>query len=142
MKFFSRFLYHTSAYTVIITMLFFAFAKLSGLEATPSVTFGRYFLIFAFSMLISAAEYIFGIDSLPRYAKFAVHYLVLAIAFFFIFLTVRSASETFVFNAATIFASLIVFSFLYFAALGLFLLFKNALTPNPKTNKPSSRGKK
>jgi hypothetical protein len=31
---------------------------------------------------------------------------------------------------------------LYFAALGLFLLFKNALKPEAKPNKSSSRGKK
>ena len=143
MKLFSKFAYHASAYTVLITMLFFAFAKISGLETSPSVTFGRYALIFAFGLVLSAAEYIFSIDKLNRSLKYALHYVTLAIAFFFVFLTVRSSEDSFAFNAATIFASLIIFSVVYFVMLGLYLLFKSAFksnksakeTKSPKKNK-------
>ena len=139
MKFISKFLYHASAYTVIITMLFFAFAKISGLEETPSVTFGRYALIFAFGLVISASEYIFGVNSLPKAAKYVIHYLVLGVAFFFVFLSVRSSADAFVFKPATVFASLIIFTIVYFALLGLFLLFKSALAPSTAKSKKSKR---
>ena len=143
MKLFSKFVYHASAYTVLITMLFFAFAKISGLETSPSVTFGRYALIFAFGLVLSAAEYIFSIDKLNRSLKYALHYVTLAIAFFLVLLTVRSSEDSFAFNTATIFASLIIFSVVYFVMLGLYLLFKSAFksnksakeTKSPKKNK-------
>ena len=141
MKYFSRFLYHATAYTVTVTMLFFAFAKLMGVESTPSVTFGRYALIFAFGLVLSASEYIFSIDKLSRVLKYILHYAVLAIAFFFVFLTVRKDSDTFIFNASVIFASLIVFTAFYLLGLGLILLFKGIITERNDEQKTKSKTK-
>ena len=143
MKFISRFLYHATAYTVAVTMLFFAFAKLMGVESTPSVTFGRYALIFAFGMVLSASEYVFSLDRLSRLLKHLIHYLVLAIAFFCVFLTVRSESDAFIFDAATIFASLIIFTAFYLVGFGIIIMFRHALHANDgRSVKQASKAQK
>ena len=139
MKYFSRFIYHATAYTVAVTMLFFAFAKLMGVESTPSVTFGRYALIFAFGLVLSASEYIFSVEKLSRVLRYFLHYAILAVAFFFVFLTVRKDSDTFVFNASVIFASIIIFSVFYLIGLGLVLLFKSIITDRKDEKKSRSK---
>lgn len=112
MKPIEKFLYHAAAYTVVISALFFIFAKISNIDQL-SMSFSRYFTILALSLVISGAEFIFTFDRIPRYLQHIIHYSVSAVSFTVIFLTVRNSSGEFEFRASTIFAALIVFSFVY-----------------------------
>lgn len=130
MKILGRFLYHTAAYTTVVTALFFAFAKLMGVASNPAITFGRYALVFAFGLILSASEFVFSIPKLPKYAKYIIHYVALTVTFSVIFLTVRSSSGGYAFDAATVFAAVIIFSLFYAIGLPLVLLMKRALSEN------------
>ena len=124
MKSIEKFLYHAAAYTVAISVLFFIFALATGLD-DASVSFGRYLLILSFGMLISAAELVFTVNKLHPMLKYLIHYAVLAIGFFVIFLSVRSSVGNSVFSAATVFAGIVIFSVIYAAIFGTVKLIKH-----------------
>jgi hypothetical protein len=80
MKFYEKLLYHAAAYSVIVTLLFFAFASIMGVDDL-SITLGRFALVVAFGLVLSTAEFIFTVKKLPRWAQYILHYFVLALAF-------------------------------------------------------------
>lgn len=139
MKNIEKFLYHSTAYTVVISLMFFLFAKLSHLESLE-ISFGRYFLIFAFSLVISASEYIFVVKKIPVIFQYLIHYAVLCISFFFVFMSVRDSSGISEFSAATVFASVIIFSAVYFLILGCVILYKKTISKTrTKKQKPATK---
>ena len=103
------------------------------------LTFGRYFLIFAFGFILSASENIFTIEKLSKPLKYVIHYLSLAITFAVIFLSIRSTDETYSFGIDTIVASFVVFTFLYALGFGIIKLskkfFKTQNKALPQRNK-------
>lgn len=119
MKPIEKFLYHAAVYTVTISILFFIFARMSSVNEL-SISFSKYLTIFALSLVISGAEFILTLDKLPRYLRHIIHYIVLAISFSIVFLTVRTSSGEFQFRAATVFAALIIFSIMYIVAIVFF----------------------
>lgn len=126
MKFYEKLFYHAAAYSVSVTLLFFAFAALMGVDDL-SLSFGRFALIIAFGLVLSAAEFIFVANRIPRWAQYAIHFVVLALSFFAVFLTVRSSDGEFEFKAATVFAAIIIFAVFYFIGLGIVYIFRKAL---------------
>ena len=112
MKPIEKFIYHAAVYTVSISVLFFVFASLLGIDDL-AMSFSRYLTIFALSLVMSGAEFILTLDKLPRSARHLIHYVILAISFSVVFLTVRNSSGEFRFRASTIFAAIIIFSFFY-----------------------------
>ena len=112
MKPLEKYLYHAAVYTVSISLLFFIFARLMRIEEL-SISFSRYFTIFALSLVISGAEFILTLEKMPRVLRHIIHYLILATSFAVVFLTTRTSTGEFQFRAATVFAALIIFSFIY-----------------------------
>ena len=112
MKPLEKYLYHAAVYTVSISLLFFIFARLMRIEEL-SISFSRYFTIFALSLVISGAEFILTLEKMPRVLRHIIHYLILATSFAVVFLTTRTSAGEFQFRAATVFAALIIFSFIY-----------------------------
>lgn len=110
MKLLEKFFYHACAYTVAISVLFFIFAAFTDLESI-SISIGRYFLIVAFGFFISGAEFIFS-TKLHTLIKYAIHFVSLFIAFFFIFIGIGTASNGF--GAPFVFSAIIIFSIIYF----------------------------
>ena len=136
-----KFLYHTAAYTVVTSFLFLIFAKAVGVSELY-LSFSRYITILALSMVTAATESIFTLNKIPRACRFIIHYAVLAVAFFFIFLSIRSSDGTYQFNTTSIFASLVIFSVFYFLILGSVMLYKklskreNGKAPTETKTKP------
>lgn len=148
MKKSEKFIYHSAAYTVAISIFFFLFARMMQIEEL-SISFARYFTIIAFSFVLSASEFIFDIKKLPGYLKHIIHYAVLAIAFFVVFLTVQNESGDYEFKVTAVFAAVIIFSVLYliitmvyiFALKPRFTKSKKAASANEKTSSYQPRFK-
>ncbi len=136
----SKFLYRGTAYTAIISILFFIFAKLLDVSDLH-LSFSRYLIILAFGMIVSATEFVFTFNKLPRIAQYFIHYFVLSIAFFFVFLNIRKSSGDFEFAPSTVFASLAVFTCFYFIILGIVFITKKAISKQEKKTNKKTNGK-
>ena len=126
MKFYEKLLYHAAAYSVAVSILFFSFASIMSVQDL-SLSFGRFMVIVAFGLVLSTAEFIFTVKKIPRWLQYIIHYLILAIAFFAIFLSIRRSDGAFEFTAATAFAAVIIFTVFYFIGVGILYAFKKAL---------------
>ena len=131
-----KFIYHSATYTVVISILFFLFARIMKIDEL-SISFLRYFTIFAFSLVLSGSEFIFSINKLSGVFKHIIHYVTLCIAFFVIFLTVQNSSGEYQFRISTIFAAVIIFSVFYLVITILYLFVFKA-----RKNKPIATTKK
>ena len=140
MKPLQKFLYHASAYTVAISMLFFFFASALRVPSL-TLTFNKYFVIFIFGLICSAAEFLFSIDRLPKVARYTIHYIALAAAYFVIFLTVRGADGNYEFNAASVFAAIIIFTCFYVLIMTAVSLAKRKASRGSKLEKSSKERK-
>jgi hypothetical protein len=110
MKFLEKFFYHACAYSLAISVFFFGFAALTGMDSI-AISIDRYFLIVAFSFFISAAEFIFS-TKIHIVLKYVIHFISLFIAFFFVFIGVGSAANGF--TAPFVFSAIIIFTLIYF----------------------------
>ena len=135
MKYSEKFISHASIYTVVISLLFFLFARIIGLGEL-SISLTRYLLIFAFSLIISAAEFILTIEKLSKTVRYLIHYLSLLLSFFVLFISVKKSSGSPVFNAGSIFAAVVIFTAIYFISLYILRVIKSA------ANKTSSKKNK
>ncbi len=136
MKQIEKFTYHAAVYTVAITVIFYLFSFISGLE-NADMTFSRFILILLYGSLISGAEFVFIIEKLHTALKYTIHCLALFAGFFVIFLAIRSESGTFSFTAATMFAAAIIFIAIYSViALASFLIRRMA-SKNGKQSSPA-----
>lgn len=139
MKQIEKFFSHACMYTVFIAIAFYIFSGIVNAKGL-SMSFGRFFTIFAFSMIISSMEYIFSVARIHKALQYAIHYVILCAAFIVVFLSIRKSSADFMFNSSVIFAAVVLFSFGYAAFfLALYLLKKiaskikfekNSNTPN------------
>ena len=145
MKQTEKFFSHTCMYTVFIAISFYIFSDFVNSKGL-SMTFGRFFTIFAFSMVISSMEFVFSITKFPTAVKYLIHYLVLCAAFNVVFFTVRKANTDFVFSAATVFAATVLFSFGYLIIIGCSALTRSMLketkTKAKKKHEPSTYKKR
>ena len=138
MKETKNFLYRSCAYTVSISMVFFLFARIVGISEL-SISFSKYLIIFAFSLVISASEHIFAIEKLSKILKYAIHYSVLCASFSIIFLSVKSSSSSSNFKASTVFASIVLFSLVYFSVIAVNVFVKKKTKSNYGKQTESSK---
>ena len=136
MNFLKKLLFHTSAYVTAITTAVFIFAKIAGVSEL-TMTFRRYFLILLFSLLASSMENVFTLEKLSKLSKYALHYVTLATAFYFIFMNVRTSTGSAKFNFASVVASLIIFSVCY----ALFFIIKGRVDKSKKPLDPTLESK-
>lgn len=87
MKRIEKILLDSCALSVLITSVFFIFAKISSPDITPAVHIGKYFLIILFSFIIVCANLLFSIKKLHKVLAVLIHYLVSLVAFLLIFVT-------------------------------------------------------
>ena len=138
MKNLEKYIFHTSAYIVLITFAFFLFANISGV-ASPAVSPFRFFLILCFSLVITAAEGLFKIKKLPLPFAYLVNYLILFSAFLVVFILVSDSDKA---SPAFIFAALVIFSAIYAAALFVAFLIKRFKRRCESVNPKAKNGKK
>lgn len=115
-------------YTVLITALFLLFAAVTGYE-TPAITAGRYFIILAFGVILSAADLLFLLKSLPNIVKIALRYAISLTAFLVLFLFVGGMIPR---GATTVFAITFLFTALYFLFSLLFFLLRRLTVPGSR----------
>ena len=137
MKQTEKFISHTCIYTVFISIAFYIFSSMVNQKGL-SMTFGRFFTIFAFSMVMASMEYVFTIAKINKALQYAIHYLTLCAAFNVVFFTIRKANSDFVFGASTVFAAVVLFTFGYvLVVLTMCLLKKLLLKATPTDSKPT-----
>ena len=148
MKQIERFLLHSTAYTVVIAIIFYLFSLIGGYE-NAEMTFSRFVLILVYGFLISGSEILLSIKRLKPIFRYAIHFLTLFTGFFVIFLSIKSESGNMQFTAATVFAALIIFALLYsLIMISVFLIKKikvkkgaNTTTSAPQINTYKNRFK-
>ena len=96
-------------YTILITVLFFLVAVI-GEYTNAAIDFPTMALIFVFGIIISTADLVLGAERLKRVFRVMIHYCVLLLAFFFVFILAGKLRTG---GASAIFASIVIFTFLY-----------------------------
>ena len=99
------------SYSILILILFYAFAAISKLTA-PAIAVPQFALILSFGFIIALAELMYNVLKLKKALKCLIHYAVLLVAFCLIFIISGNIASG---KAAAIFVAIIVFTFLYFA---------------------------
>ena len=127
-----KFLYHTCAYAVVTSVLFFLFAMATGMNEL-AVSFNRYLIIIGFSAIITAAEYIFLLKKLPKFICYLIHFLALFSAFLVVFILINGNLQ---FRPSFIFSALIIFTLIYFVILGAILIIKHIVAKKIKSTSP------
>lgn len=113
---------NAALYAVLITALFLLFAAVTGYE-TPAITAGRYFLILAFSAVLSVSELLFSAKNMAYIVKIVLHFAISLTAFLVLFLFIGGMIPR---GATTIFAITLLFTAIYFFLLALLLLARRA----------------
>ncbi len=110
-------------YTIITTALFYIIA-LIGKFTTAAIDFPTFALIFLFGIVISASSLILGIQSMRIIFRILIHYAVLLVSFFFVFLFAGKLGNA---GMPVIFSAIIVFTFLYALIFALTYFIKRAV---------------
>lgn len=85
---FLRILRNGCVFATLITLLFFAIAAIITINKDSSergLNFMSYFIVVIFSMLIAAANEVLHIRSIPYFLRLLIHYTVLILSFFAVF---------------------------------------------------------
>lgn len=118
-----KMLYSATAYTVLFVSFFYIFALAANLEST-SISVGRFFLIFAFSIICSTAELIYELLSFKKWIRVLIHYAILLLAFCIIFIS----GDFFTLKGwASVFVATVLFTALYFVFAGTFYLIRKTV---------------
>jgi len=111
------------AYAIAIIALFFGFAAISNL-AEARIGVGQFFLILLFGQIISIAGYILKNASWHIFIRYALHYLVLFLAFCIIFIVNGNINSK---GGSAIFSAAIIFTFFYALVFLLIYVVKKSL---------------
>ena len=102
-------------YTILILLLFYAFAAISAFVA-PAITFGQFLLILICGFVVSLAEFMYEELKVKKAYKGLIHYFVLLVAFCLIFIVSGKISAQ---RPATVFVAVVLYTFLYFIILAI-----------------------
>ncbi len=131
MEKFKRILLNSTAYTVVILILFYIYALIGNLTH-PAITFGTFLIILLFGFVISLANMIFEIEKLNYALKLLIHYAALLVSFIFIFIIAGKLSVS---GIASVFSAIIIFTFLYAVIYALSYGVRSALASVDKPKK-------
>lgn len=126
---------NSTAYTVVILVLFYVYALIGNLTH-PAITFGTFLIILLFGFVISLANMIFEIDRLHYVLKLLIHYAALLVAFIFVFIIAGKLSIT---GIASVFSAIIIFTILYGVIYAISCGVKSALTSVDKSQKNAKK---
>ena len=108
MKKIENLLLKACGYTILILILFYAVA-FTGFT-TPAIQLPTFLLILVFGIVISAAGMILYVNSLKPILRVLIHYAVMLVSFFIVFIL---GGKLHTGGSSTIFAAIILFTFLY-----------------------------
>ena len=98
-----------SVATTAILIVFYLFSTVLPLE-DPGINAKAFFLIFAFSALLSVAQELFSIKKLHIAARFALHFASLAVGFILVFILSGNYERG---GARSLFVGTVLFSLCY-----------------------------
>ena len=98
-------------YAILILTLFYAFAAVSNF-VSRSIAPGQFALILLFGFIISLAEFMYGELKVKKVFKCLIHYAVLLVAFYVIFVISGNISAQ---RPSAVFGAIVIFTALYFA---------------------------
>ena len=97
-------------YSVLILTLFYLFAALTNF-VSPAITTAQFTTIVVFGMIISLAELLYNTLKIKKIARCFIHYAVLFVAFFVIFIIIGKTTSG---RAPAIFIAIVLYTILYF----------------------------
>ena len=110
-------------YAILILTLFYAFAAVSKF-VSQSIAPGQFALILTFGFIISLAELLYEKLKLKKVWKCLIHYGVLLVAFYIIFIISGNIALQ---RSAAIFAAVIIFTALYFTLYAIIHFVRHAI---------------
>ena len=131
MEKFKNIVLNSTAYTVVILILFYLYALIGNLTH-PAITFGTFLIILLFGFVISLANMIFSIEKLHYALKLLIHYSALLLAFIFVFIIAGKLSLD---GIASVFSAIIIFTVLYAVIYAISYGVKSALNSVSKPKK-------
>ncbi len=121
-SFFKRGFARGSVISVLVLFLFFAVMSIHAAatgRTEPGINFATLSVIIAFSLIVSYAHEIFSVTSLPMPGRYAVNFIIVGLAFFFVFLRSKQFSLT----SGGYFVGIVVYAFAYaLIALAVYLV--------------------
>lgn len=129
-----KMLYRTTVYLTAVLTVFYLFSLIVQPE-NAAMKVGFFFLFFAFSAVLSAAEEIFYIRTLPVAARCGLHYLAFLISFILLY----AFSGNYELRGSTgLFIATVLFSFAYGLVLAVFLLIRSKRNASKAKKRPST----
>lgn len=98
--------------SVLVLFLFFAVMSIHAAatgRTEPGINFATLSVIIVFSLIVSYAHEIFSVTSLPMPGRYAVNFIIVGLAFFFVFLR----SKQFSLSAGGYFVGIVLYAFIY-----------------------------
>ena len=123
MKKIESLLFHSTAYTVLILLMFYLFGVASDFT-DAYISFPTFMTILGFGVIISLAGMIFGIKKIHMALRTLIHYAVLLIAFCVIFISAGNISSG---GQGAIFISVAIFTVFYFIIFAISLIIITAV---------------
>ena len=110
-------------YAILILTLFYAFAAVSQF-VSQAIAPGQFALILLFGFVISFAEFMYEELKVKKVFKCLIHYAVLLVAFYLIFVISGNISVQ---RPAAIFGAVVIFTVLYFTVYAIVHLVRRAI---------------
>lgn len=110
-------------YAILILTLFYAFASISQFTSR-SIAPGQFALILSFGFIISFAEFMYEELKLRKILKCFIHYAVLFVAFYLIFVISGNISTQ---RPAAVFAAILIYTALYFTVFAIVYFARHAI---------------
>ncbi|MFA5561311.1 MAG: hypothetical protein WDA00_01525 [Eubacteriales bacterium] len=112
---------NTCLFSTVVLLFFYSFMAFSELSDQLSLNAKQFLVILLFAFVIAVANELLALSPLPRALGVLLHYLVLATAYFVLFLLSGNIKVQ---GPATIFVHLVLFSLLYALCRGIGWLFR------------------
>lgn len=131
----------TCASCVGLTLLFYVLIEIlsaTSLDIVRGIPVGQFLLLLLCAALLNAAAYIFRAP-LPKVACILLHYIICILS---LFVTFVASGKVILSNATNVLVFFVIFSFLYAAYWGLFLLMRFLLFPEKRSEKAQREKRK
>ncbi len=127
-------LHRTTVYLATVLTVFYLFSLIFQPENT-GMRAGFFFLFFAFSLVLSAAQEFFYIEKLPVSARCGLHYLAFAISFVLLYVFSGNYEQR---GSTGLFIATVLFTFCYALFLVLFLVIRGKRKARKAKTLPST----
>ncbi len=132
-------LFDACSICVIFTLALFAFNALMHKTGNFGVSFKQYAILLLFSVIIAYANDLFKLKNLAFFARLLLHFFVLAIAFYVVFLLAGMIRLE---STANFFMAFLLYTIFYAVFFGIVLLIKKCFYPKKEDKKAKNTSEK